>query len=456
MRPTTIRRSVALLTTLAAVTASQAAGLDCKRAASAAEKAVCADASLRAMDAALAAAYAQALRDAGPAPRQQAALRRSQRDWLQERDGCGAEAACLATQYRRRTAALGKPDTSDMAALAVLRQTVEAARRTDAQRPLEKAIERFKITSGATSFANDDSDQDGNKRFPRKRPEGVSAAEWKALEASPIATEDNAEADGVVDRMDYTLLDLDGDGLRDLIVEDHTGGTGMVSSISVLRQTGGRFVVPPGTNAEDGAYLYSLSGRPSNNAAEWIRLNGRVYAAYLDTRYGEDQVSLLRPWARQGQVPRLSVRYRYRLAVPVVQRKPDMPATRLDNALHAGLSRAVALVPPALVEEAKPRTTPICPLPADASNEDREKALSYGPGHYTFEVVDDVPVQVGKQCWIGQLRSWFGGYGPDGLAAELCIRKPQADLVNEEACYTVNGPRTVIGIDAGTDAWVMR
>jgi hypothetical protein len=361
--------------------------------------------------------------------------------------------AAFAAGVTAHAAEPAKPDAGDMAALAVLRQAVEAARKTDAERPLEKTIERLKITTGAAVFSNEDADSEGEggKRFPRKRPEGVSVAEWNALEASHIANAKRDE-DDTVERSDYTLLDLDGDGLRDLIVEDHTDGTGMTSSISVWRQTGGRFIAPDGHEV-DGAQdtsLYYLTGRPSDNAAEWIRLNGRVYAAYLKTRYGEDRVLLLRPWASKGLVPRLSVRYRYRLAVPAVQKVPDRPAKRLDASLHTGLTRAVALVAPTALDDAKPRTAPLCPLPASATDEDREKSLGYGPAHYTLEVVDDVPVQVGKQCYIGQVRNPFGSYGPDGLGAELCIRKPQADLMNDEECYTVNGRRTVVGIESGT------
>ncbi|MFC3124531.1 lysozyme inhibitor LprI family protein [Pseudoroseomonas globiformis] len=72
-----------------------AASLDCRRAATAAERMICADPVLSALDQEMAAAWwvAEANRRAG------------QREWLARRDRC-ADAACLAETYRGRIAAL--------------------------------------------------------------------------------------------------------------------------------------------------------------------------------------------------------------------------------------------------------------------------------------------------------------------------------------------------------------
>jgi len=139
-----------------------------------------------------------------------------------------------------------------------------------------------------------------------------------------------------------------------------------------LRQTADRFSVPGAPPAQaapaaeeqpDAAYLYALNGRGGNQGADWIRLGGRVYAVYRDSRYGVDNIYLLRPWHGRGQVPRLVVRYRYALAVPVDQPGREGQATRLAPALHRALEQAAALAaaradtPPAQNRSARSRRT---------------------------------------------------------------------------------------------------
>lgn len=442
---------IALLA-LAGLLDARAAGFDCKAAATPTERAICADATLRQRDAALAQAYAKAL---AASPDLRAELRQQQRDWLTARNGCAADTPCLAKQYDQRIAALGVPDKADLEALDELRQALESLRKTDPELPLDKLIGKLAIVSGSTDFTNEEDEHDpsAEPRFPRKRPDGVSEAEWRALLASKV------EGGGENGRASYTLMDIDGDGLRDLVIDSYTGGTGLFSTISVLRQAGGRFSVPgagsaPTTpaspDAPDASYMYSLNGRGGNQAAEWIRLRGRVYAMYRDSQYGVDDLYLLRPWHGSGQVPRLRIRYRYRLSVPALQQEEGRAATRLPPALHGALNKAVASAAALGNEQAVARTTPICPLPAGASEDMREANFSYGTGHYTIEEIADVPVQVGTQCYIGRLRDWFGGYTPkSGLDAQICIRKPEDPAPPEETCYTVEGPRTVVGITAG-------
>jgi len=359
-------------------------------------------------------------------------------------------AALLALACIVDAGAAGVPDKTDMEALDALRQAMETAHRTDPELPYDKAIDSLRIRSGTALFSNepDKGDGSGLSRFPRKRPDGVSAAEWHTLQASHI------EGGGENGRASYMLVDLDGDGQRDLVIDTYTGGTGMYSSISALRQNGGRFVVPgappaPPPEQPDASYLYALNGRGGNQAADWIRLRGRVYAAYRDSRYGVDNIYLLRPWHSDGQVPRLVIRYRYAFSVPALQPSQNGQASRLSPALHRALTEAAKL---AAIQADKPvdgELTPLCPVPADATDEVRDAYSRYGPGHYTFEIVADVPVLVGTECHIGQLRNWYGGYTPGkGLDAQLCVRKPEELERTEDTCYAAWAPRTVIGITA--------
>lgn len=447
------RAATALLLAIPALAAftvagrAHAAGFDCKRAASPSERAICADPALRQLDAELGDAYAQVL---AAAPDLRDSQRSGQREWLRERDQCGADARCLAAAYERRLASFARPDPVDMAALNELHQAVEAARRASPDLALERVLERLKVATGTTSF---DSGEPGAEaldqvRLPKARPPGVSVAEWRALQASGL----DVRAESGQAR--FLLLDIDGDGLRDLVVERYTGGTGMFWSTGAVRQADGRFGPPRRTPADpdesDAGWLYDRSERPSGSDATWIRLHGRVYAAYRESRYGIDQVLLLRPWSGTGQVPRLVIRYRYRLAVPAVQPSGEREGQRLDPALLRSLNAAVALASPVAPGDAARPARPICPLPPDAPDDVREASTRYGFTHYTMEAVDDVPVRIGKQCYIGQVRNVYGGYSPnEGLGAELCLRKPEELEPAEDNCYAVRGPRTIIGIDAG-------
>jgi len=429
-----------------------AAGLECSRAATATEKAICADQNLRKLDVQLSTAYG---RLAAAQPAQRGALRRAQADWLKTRDRCGADTGCIAMRHEERLTALQtqlryvnayKPDDVDREALEELHQAVEAMRKTDAEFPLEKVIDALSIKTGTTSFSNTrDGDQSGDAHFPTTQPKGVTADEWRALRASGI------EGGGENGVGSYTLMDIDGDGQRDLVIDSYVGGTGLFNEISVLRRKGAKFGGIGAPNqagqADDSgpSSLYTTNGRGGNQAGEWIRLRGRVYAAYRNSQYGVDNVYLLRPLTIVGDVPMLTVRYRYRLSVPKVQKNEEKgTSTTLDNALHAALTRALGLVDTREARDAGAADKPLCPVPEGTSDDDRSNYTSYGPGHYSYEIVGDVPVRVGQQCYIGRLVDWFGGYSAKNkLFASFSMRKP-ADSDSEQT-YTVQGVRSVVG-----------
>ncbi len=71
--------------------------------------------------------------------------------------------------------------------------------------------------------------------------------------------------------------------------------------------------------------------------------------------------------------------------------------------------------------------------------------MSYGPGHYAYEIVGDIPVHVGDTCYIGRLVDWFGDYGKDGLMAQMSIRLPRDDTGHEQT-FSVKGVRSVTSV----------
>jgi len=80
------------------------AGFDCNKAASATEKAICRDESLSKMDGQMAALWGT-LRAKSSDP----AIRQAQRQWLEKRDACGGDVACLTKTYQQRLGELQEP-----------------------------------------------------------------------------------------------------------------------------------------------------------------------------------------------------------------------------------------------------------------------------------------------------------------------------------------------------------
>ncbi len=118
---TTLLRPLVLVLALVPA-AGHAASIDCGKAAAAAERAICADRPLVRLDTDVNREFARLLEDfavAAGSPRSPAvtALRDSQRNWLRQRDDCGADAACLNREYRRRLATFARrPDAVTTAA----------------------------------------------------------------------------------------------------------------------------------------------------------------------------------------------------------------------------------------------------------------------------------------------------------------------------------------------------
>lgn len=95
---TSLRAAGLLCLALACAPTAQAAGLACAKAATASEKAICADSYTLQLDSQLASAWTTALAQS----REPKALRQAQRQWLKERDDCQANLACLRGTYQSR------------------------------------------------------------------------------------------------------------------------------------------------------------------------------------------------------------------------------------------------------------------------------------------------------------------------------------------------------------------
>ncbi len=83
---------------------------DCDLASTSTERAICASESLSQQDRSMSVSYKQ-LRERSPAPD---AVRQRQREWVRERDSCGAEESCIGASYEYRLGEIG--DEMDMVA----------------------------------------------------------------------------------------------------------------------------------------------------------------------------------------------------------------------------------------------------------------------------------------------------------------------------------------------------
>jgi uncharacterized protein len=442
--------ALALLALGALLGSGRVAAMDCQRAHSLVEQTICGRPELQTLDHALNWAYAESLQRH---PNRKAALIAQQKAWLRQRDGCGLDDSCLQTRYieRRKVLQLGlrtQPDATDARAVRALQGALEAQRVLNAEFALETALQSFAIREGITKFVNvEGTDGTAGLTFPQSRPNGVTANEWAALQRS------NIDGGGEHGMATYTLLDVDADGQRDLIMDTYVGGTGLFNAVNVLLRRRGYFRGPmPGRRPldttsewEDPTDLYTLNGRGSNQWATWIRLAGRVYVAYINGTYGRDQLTLLRPTGHPSPVAGWTLQYRYALSLPALQPGPanTQPRTLSEvqlASLRMGLQQVNA-------SETQAATGPVCPPPPGATDEQILAYQSVEPIHYSMQLVKDFPVWMGQECRVGRLVNWFGRYGKHGLALSLSVTPPGEEHKQEN--FQVDGRRQLVRIEGG-------
>jgi hypothetical protein len=127
-------------------------------------------------------------------------------------------------------------------------------------------------------------------------------------------------ADSENGKVSFTLVDLDNDGKRDLIIDSYIGGTGLFSYTGVLRRGIIRLIpsitaIPMTTMISTLAYPGAVfpQRRGANQWNQWVRINGQVYALWYNGQFGEDNLYLLRPFSPTDRSPAVTIRYRYRL-----------------------------------------------------------------------------------------------------------------------------------------------
>ncbi|WP_168189571.1 DUF1176 domain-containing protein [Limnobaculum zhutongyuii] len=336
----------------------------------------------------------------------------------------------------------------DNAAVKQLYQALEDERKKDSQLAVDKVMERYShISDRQTEFTIQYIEQNGEYRLPSEKPSAdISDDEWQAFIKSDVIAEETEQRGA-----SYTLVDLDGDGQRDLIIDAYIGGTGLFSDISVLKRYKTEFN-PVGPSAQNGEFvpvtMYSLNGRGANQADYWIKLNGQVYVAYRNSTFGTDNIYLLKPFSQSAKIPKMTIRYQYALALRKENERPKEVV--LDAADLAELEKSLARMSDEMLHDGLPVWSfnhPICPIPASVSKENAQFYYTGDPLHYTVERVADIPVWLKGKCYVGSVGTPFGFYTPkDGVEAFVVITSPRED----ESFHTsvdLTGSRTVLSIN---------
>jgi len=293
---------------------------------------------------------------------------------------------------------------ADADPLETLRKEIAQAIAKGDPAPIRHVI-AMHAAAAAAPFAVDVTEDDGQIIWPA-RPSSVTPDEWAALKRSKLAY-------GYPENhhLSLQLMDLDEDGKRDLIIDAYLGGTGLFSGVSVNRRVGKQFVGQ--RNDPDDSSLYTINGRGSDQEADWVRLGGRVYLAYREGRYGFDHLTLMRAFGTQpSTVDGLVVEYRYRHRVMnTVNNGDGKPQPPLDPELRRALQTALDQIGDTPAQDAGGKF-PQCPLP-EGKTEDDNNWPWFGAGHYTLEIVADLPVQVGQQCHAARLVAYLSSYLTD-------------------------------------------
>lgn len=338
---------------------------------------------------------------------------------------------------------------ADNSALKALYSAVLKEQKANPELDLNKIAEQFPLSGHVSHFTL--AYADDSLVSTTKPSADISDDEWQAFLQSDIS------ADSENGKVSFTLVDLDGDGKRDLIIDSYVGGTGLFSYTGVLKRGDDAFDAVNNDDSGNGddfdagvpGALYSLNGRGANQWSHWVRINGQVYALWYNGQFGEDNLYLLRPFSPSSSTPAVTVRYRYTLN-DISSPEKDQPLTpALSDGEKSDLLKSLEVMQSSLLKD-KPQSdsdAPICPIPPGTSADDADSYYSGVASNYIYETVAYIPVWLNEKCFIGTIFSHHGAYR-HGVDAEITISSPRDD---EEVIgdYTISGLRHAISVTSG-------
>jgi len=269
------------------------------------------------------------------------------------------------------------------------------------------------------------------------RPPTVTPADWAAVTRYLSESDARHTVPVEMGELSLSLLDLDGDGQRDLVQSAYSGGTGLYTQVDLLRRDPQRgFVVPDSLDPQRpwAQGQYGISGRGSDQGLHWLRIDGVSYIAYRDGDYYGDTLLLNRPLSadprERSPAVQLQVRYgrQHRLADPVMHldgEPLDAQATAIagDRRLLKHIDHLLAALSidgegVAHFGDEQGR----CPVPAGTDPDEAPAWPWRGAGSYTFDTAGDTVIRSGKQCYSASLIALRSSYAGDhALCCQLWL-----------------------------------
>lgn len=291
------------------------------------------------------------------------------------------------------------------------------------------------------------------------RPANVTPADWDAVSRYLRQTDAQHTVPVEMGELSLSLLDLDGDGQRDLVQSAYSGGTGLYTQVDMLRRDPQRgFVVPDSLDPQRpwAQGQYGLSGRGSDQGLYWLRIDGVSYIAYRDGDYYGDTLLLNRPLSadprERSPTVQLKVRYgrEHRLADPAVHAdgEPlDANATAIaaDRRLLKHIDRLLAALTldgdgVAHFGDEQAR----CPVPPGTDPGEADIWPWRGAGSYTFDTAADTVIRSSKQCYSATLIALRSSYAGDhALCCQLWLYRGPGEQV---ATLDLRSRRWVSGV----------
>lgn len=333
---------------------------------------------------------------------------------------------------------------TDNAALDKFYQVIVKEKITDPELDPENIAAHFPLTKPVTEFTIPHGE---NNRHPKTNVvPGITDDEWQAFLRSNIIVDSDAG------NVKFKLIDLDGDGKRDLIISSSEEDSGFFSYTGVLKRGEREFYPPQPTQQDEDLAgsdaLFSENEHGANQWSRWIEINGQVYALWINGTFGEDNLYLLRPFSESGKKPVVTVHYTYQFSDIDSEddgQSPQSPIQdrdkiRLLEQVNAAQKRQQT--PP----DTAATSTSLCPVPPATAPEDTKRYSTGISLNSDYEHVADIPVWLNSTCYIGTLTSHFGAYEHgSGVDAEITLVSPEKDD-DPISSYTLLGLRRVTSI----------
>jgi hypothetical protein len=298
-----------------------------------------------------------------------------------------------------------------------LKQEIAALPKSNS-RPIDAVMAKYEDKTGFVVTR-----ADIQEKKPLIKPQDVSDQDWKLFLdfVAPDIAEENDQLDGSISS--YTLVDLDEDGRRDVIINTYIGGTGLFSSIDFARfdQTQG-FMREVINADEERVNSYSINGRGGDQAIYYLRIDGVSYIAYRDSIYNKDLLTINRPFFSKNESLSQSaivVNYRHQHRAILPQESsgsdlsPEMKLLQSDSKLLAAANQQLSRLKfnaagAQLISNAAKR----CPLPKSYSlAEGEEDTWPWrDAGHYTFDFVADMRVKMPNACYSASIIAYKSSY----------------------------------------------